>query len=76
MGKIASVHIFLNGMAMVFDGSGNQLPEFQGPWNEKKEAILNAIDGQKIPINFSSFRDWSQEVPREFAERLSLEVPE
>lgn len=37
---IKHVLVFLNGMVAVFDEKGEQLPEYQGRWNEKKDAIM------------------------------------
>lgn len=37
-----AVHVFLNSMVMVFDKSGQQIPELQGPLHEVKETVLKA----------------------------------
>jgi len=40
MQKISSVIKMENGMVMVFDADGEQIPEYQGPYNMVKERIL------------------------------------
>lgn len=37
---IANVFVFANGMVAVTDEHGQQIPEYQGRWMEKREAIL------------------------------------
>lgn len=37
---IENVVRWQNGMVMVFDERGQQLPKYQGRWEEKKEEIL------------------------------------
>lgn len=39
---IARVYVWQNGMAMVFDQDGEQMPEFQGPYVEVKDKIDEA----------------------------------
>ena len=36
---IAKVIRWQNGMVMVFDEAGQQMPDYQGTWEEKREAI-------------------------------------
>lgn len=45
---IASVFKFPNGMVLVCDQYGEQMPEYQGYWAEKKEAIEAQIDKQTL----------------------------
>lgn len=42
---IRSVHLWTNGLTMVFDAFGQQMPEHQGPWLTHLPAILAAADG-------------------------------
>ena len=54
-----------NGMVIVFDNRGEQIPEYQGQYQEVKEKILN-----EAPLNavFGCFPDYETEleiVPRE-----------
>jgi hypothetical protein len=37
---IEHVYRFANGLVMVFDEDGEQIPEYQGRWTEKREEIL------------------------------------
>lgn len=37
---IVKVLVFRNGMVMVFNECGQQLPEYQGMWDEKRDLIL------------------------------------
>jgi hypothetical protein len=37
---IANVYVFVNGMAMVFDEDGRQMPEYQGRWLEVRDKVL------------------------------------
>ena len=37
---ISNVVRWQNGMVMVFDERGDQLPEYQGRWDDVKDAIL------------------------------------
>ena len=41
--KIKHVYVFQNGMAIVFDTKGQQMPELQGPYQEVKERIESAL---------------------------------
>ncbi len=38
--RISNVYRWQNGMVMVFDQYGNQMPKYQGKWSECSEAIL------------------------------------
>lgn len=42
---IDKVIVWQNGMVMVFDSDGNQIPAYQGVWLEKRAAILRAFHG-------------------------------
>lgn len=44
MKKVSDVYVFKNGMAMVFDYQGEQIPQLQGRWSEKREEIESASD--------------------------------
>lgn len=46
MGAVRHVYIFANGMAVVFDALGHQIPELEGRWAEVREKILAVADGQ------------------------------
>lgn len=39
MSTITSIRVFSNGMVMVFDEHGQQMPEYQGAWNDVAEKI-------------------------------------
>ena len=57
---IASVNRFANGMVMVFDHGGHQMPKYQGTWKEKREAILRdatpntEFNGLDEPLRWNS----------------------
>ena len=40
MEMIENIYRFQNGMVMVFDEKGQQMPEYQGLWKEMKEKIM------------------------------------
>jgi len=40
---ICSVFVFQNGMVAVTDEKGQQVPELQGQWKEKKGKIVKAV---------------------------------
>lgn len=42
MPEIAKVYVFQNGMVMVFDAMGQQMPEYHGRWDEQRDRILAA----------------------------------
>ena len=43
--RITSVYAFGNGMCMVFDQHGQQMPEYQGRTEEMRERIRAVYDG-------------------------------
>lgn len=43
-----------NGVVMVFDSKGNQIPEYQGQWSEMKTKIMDAIT-LKTRFSFADF---------------------
>lgn len=43
---IAGVYVFPNGMVAVFDSAGKQVPELQGTWVEKRDAIRARCSAQ------------------------------
>lgn len=52
--RIASVFIFPNGNVAVCDQFGEQMPEYQGKWEEIKDKLLAAIETQDIkPILYN-----------------------
>jgi hypothetical protein len=55
MNKIASVTLYANGMVMVFGIDGEQIPEYQGRYDEVKEKIRAAYDG---PWIFGVWQTW------------------
>ncbi len=46
--RITNVYVWSNGMAMVFDQDGQQMPAFQGLYAEVKQKIAQA--GGMVPI--------------------------
>ncbi len=56
MSRIASVFLFPNGMVAVCDERGQQMPEYQGEWNEKGADILRDKPSH-VPIN--GLGDWN-----------------
>lgn len=51
--KITNVYHFTNGMVMVFDQHGQQMPEFQGKYEEVIEKIRENFTGE---ILYGSWR--------------------
>lgn len=54
--RIKSVTVFQNGMAMVFDQSGQQMPEYQGLWSEVRDKVTAAYDGEIVGAVWPSAR--------------------
>ena len=52
---ISNVIRWKNGMGMVFDARGNQIPEYQGRWDEMREAILRDKPDQ---VEIEGPRSW------------------
>lgn len=54
--KIDAVYRFENGMCMVFDKDGKQMPEYQGKWSKMKYSII-----EDLPKNASikPVRSWT-----------------
>lgn len=42
--RIAAAYLFANGMVMVFDDAGQQVPELQGPKEEVFKRLMAAVD--------------------------------
>ncbi len=40
---IAAVYIFANGQVIVFNTAGQQMPEYQGVWAERRDVILRDL---------------------------------
>lgn len=56
---ITTVYCFANGMTMVFDQDGKQMPEFQGPTEEVRGKI--EATGYSMPteaLTWKSFEWW------------------
>lgn len=51
--KITKVYHFNNNMMMVFDQHGNQMPDYQGPYEQVIEKIKSVYAG---PIETGSYR--------------------
>ena len=45
---IAAVYVFANGMVMVFDAQGQQLPQYQGTWTERRDVILRDLPADVV----------------------------
>lgn len=56
MPQIGRVIVWKDGTVMVFDESGNQMPEFQGLWEENRKAIEDKIvcSGHTVEILFNA----------------------
>jgi hypothetical protein len=70
---IRDIIIFMNGMVIVFDPFGYQIPSYQGPWNKKKESILKDVP-EDATFRLSSYGDWENVINKDVAQRLFLEV--
>jgi hypothetical protein len=72
---ITSVYVFTNGMTAVFDSAGQQVPELQGRWNEKRAAIIEAaMDATCFYI--SRFTVGEIPITKQQAAKLSLSMEE
>lgn len=71
---IKAVHVFMNGMCMVFDETGQQMSDYQGPWNEVKAKILAAAVPETT-FDLSQWQEWTQAVASTVIKRISIEVP-
>jgi hypothetical protein len=50
---IAQVYIMTNGNVAVFDSTGQQMPEMQGPYTIRKQKLFDAIKEQDyMPVFF------------------------
>ena len=54
-----------NNMVMVFDEKGEQIPEYQGQYEEAKESILKDAPPTSVFGYLSDFEPELQEVPRD-----------
>ncbi len=63
--KIINVYTFANGMCMVFDQFGHQMPDFQGPTDECLPKIRAAGFVGEIPYGAFRERDILLEAIRE-----------
>lgn len=54
------IYVFQNGMAMVFDKDGKQIPELQGPWEAVRNHVLTAIFLHEGPrsVTFHLDSEW------------------
>lgn len=57
MTKIASVTLFANGMVMTFARNGEQIPEYQGRYDEVKDKIRAVYKGL---WSFGVFQRWAR----------------
>ncbi len=71
---IAHVYVFTNGMAMVFDDQGQQMSQYQGPWSDKRQQILDASTPE-TKYELSQWDEWTRELSKDAISRLSIEVP-
>lgn len=55
---ISNVIRWENGMVMVFDERGEQIPEYQGRWDEMKDAILR---DKPVNVEVEGPRRWRSE---------------
>ena len=55
--EIKNVVRWMNGMVMVFDIEGEQIPEYQGRWDEMKDIILR---DKPESVEVSGPKEWGQ----------------
>lgn len=60
--RIKSVFVFANGMVAVCDQYGEQMPRYQGRWDEK-EAKIRRDAGPSVKWNFASEWKANRETP-------------
>lgn len=58
--KITSVYTFANGMCMVFDQYGEQMPEFQGRTEEMRPKIQAVYGGPIVAADWERVRQGFQ----------------
>ena len=56
MAKVTSVYVFGNGMMMVFDENGVQMPKYQGPVEKCIDALRKVYDGPVIAAQWPNRR--------------------
>ena len=54
-----------NDMVMVFDKEGEQIPEYQGPYEEVKESILKDAPLSAVFVYLSDYKPELRKVSRE-----------
>lgn len=54
---ILNIRIYLNGMCIVFDENGKQIPELQGPFGEAAPLISKALHEQTVNAGIY-FSEW------------------
>ncbi len=47
---IKSVYVFPNGMVVVFDHNGKQMPEYQGEWKKLEKKIRSVVNDSIIRV--------------------------
>lgn len=52
---VQRVGLFANGMVMVFCVEGHQIPQYQGPWEEVKDVLLNTVSERDSTIREGYF---------------------
>ena len=56
--RITNVYLWQNGLVMVFDQYGQQMPEYQGPLEEVEEKIMAAYRGPWHGGNWPARQVW------------------
>lgn len=62
--EVKDVILWSNGMVMVLNKCGDQIPELQGRYLDRREAILDAAD-RHTKFYLSKWSDWQHEITRE-----------
>ena len=51
--RITKVYVFGNGMVMVFDQNGQQMPDYQGRVEQVRDKIRSCYDGEFVAAAWS-----------------------
>ncbi|KKL51171.1 hypothetical protein LCGC14_2298160 [marine sediment metagenome] len=59
--EIATIVRWKNGNVMVFDQNGDQIPEYQGRWNDVKYSIVRDMPDH---VEIEGPKDWNRVFPK------------